>query len=127
MRPFPAPIDHAWIASMKEALPECVRQNVRTAIDRIVEAKERGGQVAVVTGSGPNLHEGVTTLLAELIRVGVVDGVTTSSAVIAHEMAGTLDRVKRVDGLALGLPEADLPHGGHALFYADTLDLLSLI
>ena len=67
----------------------------------------------MVTGSGPNLHEGVTTLIAELIRVGVVDGVTTSSAVIAHEMAGTLDRVKRVDGRALGLPEADLPHGGH--------------
>jgi hypothetical protein len=113
MSTFPAPIDHAWIASMKRALPERVRQNLQTAIDRIVEAKGRGGQIAVVTGSGPNLHEGVTTLLAELIRVGVVDGVTTSSAVIAHEMAGTLDRVKRVDGRALGLPEADLPHGGH--------------
>ena len=37
----------------------------------------------VVVGSGPNLHEGVTTLIAELIRVGVVDGVTTSSAVVA--------------------------------------------
>ncbi len=60
-----------------------------------------GGKVAVVVGSGPNLHEGVTTLIAELIRLGVVDGVTTSSAVVAHEMAGTLDRVKRVDGSQL--------------------------
>ncbi len=52
--------------------------------------------MVVVTGSGPNLHEGVTTLIAELIHKGVVDGVVTSSAVVAHEMAGTLDRVKRV-------------------------------
>jgi hypothetical protein len=28
-------------------------------------------------------------------------------------MAGTLDRVKRVDGSAIGLPDSKLPHGGH--------------
>jgi hypothetical protein len=28
-------------------------------------------------------------------------------------MAGTLDRVKRVDGRALGMADASLPHGGH--------------
>ncbi len=113
MNALPTTTDPSLIAHLKADLPERVRQNVQTAVDHIVEAKQRGGQVVVVTGSGPNLHEGVTTLLAELIRVGVVDGVTTSSAVIAHEMAGTLDRVKRVDGLTLGLPAASLPHGGH--------------
>jgi hypothetical protein len=48
------------------------------------------------------VHEGVTTLLAGLIRAGLVDGVTTSSAVISHEMGGTLDRVKRIDADLLG-------------------------
>ena len=65
----------------------------------------------VATGSGPNLHEGVTTLIAELMTKGVIDGVLTSSAVIAHEMAGTLDKVKRVDGRALGFGADLLPKG----------------
>jgi len=81
------------------------------AIESIVSAKKKGGKVVVVTGSGPNLHEGVTTLIGELIHKGIVDGVTTSSAVIAHEMAGTLEEVKRVDGLQLGLTEEILPRG----------------
>ncbi|MCI0492262.1 MAG: hypothetical protein L0Z07_04925, partial [Planctomycetes bacterium] len=71
-----------------------------------------GGKVVVVTGSGPNIHEGVTTLIAELMRVGLVDGVTTSSAVVSHEMGGTLDLVKRCQGEPLGLPSAVLPRGG---------------
>ena len=58
------------------------------SVQRIVTAKEKGGKVVVVTGSGPNIHEGVTTLIAELMRVGIVDGVTTSSAVVSHEMGG---------------------------------------
>jgi hypothetical protein len=90
-----------------------MKNSIDQAVQKIVEAKKNGGKVAVVTGSGPNLHEGVTTLIAELIRIGVVDGVTTSSAVIAHEMGGTLDRVKRVDGRELGFPEELLPHGNH--------------
>src|ERR1019366_1506731 len=68
-----------------------------------------------VTGSGPNLHEGVTTLIAELMHKGIVDGVITSSAVVAHEMAGTLDRVKRVAAREhpdLEIPSALLPRGG---------------
>ena len=87
------------------------RETVDKAVDRIVEAKKRQGKVVVVTGSGPNLHEGVTTLIAELIDKGVVDGVTTSSAVVAHEMAGVLDEVKRVDGKKLGFPGKILPRG----------------
>ena len=84
------------IARLRESLPPSSQKHLETAISRIVEAKQRGGRVVVVTGSGPNLHEGITTQIAELIRHGVIDGVITSSAVIAHEMAGTLDRVKRV-------------------------------
>jgi hypothetical protein len=77
----------------------------------IVAAKRKGGKVFVATGSGPNLHEGVTTMIAELMSKGLVDGVSTSSAVIAHEMAGTLDKVKRVDGRQLGFGSDLLPKG----------------
>ena len=81
------------------------------AVGRIVASKERGGKVVVITGSGPNLHEGVTTLISELMRAGLVDGVTTSAAVIAHEMGGTLDQVKRCAGEPLGLSGSILPRG----------------
>ncbi|MFV2066259.1 MAG: hypothetical protein ACC645_04715, partial [Pirellulales bacterium] len=106
-------LDYDVISQLRDGLPDRVRARVAEAVGRIVDAKRSGGKVVVVTGSGPNLHEGVTTLIAELIRLGVIDGVTTSSAVVAHEMAGTLDRVKRVSGQALGIAEAILPHGGH--------------
>lgn len=82
-----------------------------SAVDTLVATKNRNGKVVVVTGSGPNLHEGVTTLIAEMMTKGLVDGVTTSSAVIAHEMAGTLDRVKRIDGRKLGIDPRILPKG----------------
>jgi hypothetical protein len=81
------------------------------AVQAILASKRRGGKVVVATGSGPNLHEGVTTLIAELMTKGVIDGVLTSSAVIAHEMAGTLDKVKRVDGRQLGFGDDLLPKG----------------
>src|ERR1700735_3668587 len=86
----------AAIAALRESLPVSSRNHLEKAISKIVEAKQRGGRVIVVTGSGPNLHEGVTTQIAELIQHGLVDGVLTSSAVVAHEMGGTLDRVKRI-------------------------------
>src|SRR5580658_907670 len=86
----------AAIATLRESLPAGSRDHLEKAVSRIVEAKQRGGRVVVVTGSGPNLHEGVTTQIAELIQHGLVDGVITSSAVVAHEMGGTLDRVKRI-------------------------------
>jgi hypothetical protein len=71
------------------------------SIEKIVEAKKSGGKVVVATGSGPNIHEGVTTLIAELMNKGIIDGVTTSSAVVAHEMGGVLDKVKRIDASEL--------------------------
>ena len=81
------------------------------AVDTIVKQKEQGNKVMVITGSGPNLHEGVTTLISELMHKGIVDGVSTSSAVIAHELAGSLDRVHRVHGPDLGFPSSALPRG----------------
>ncbi len=105
-------IDFQAIEALERKLDAAVLERVAQAGDCIAEAKERGGKVAVVTGSGPNVHEGVTTLLAELMRVGIVDGVTTSSAVVAHEMGGVLDKVKRVPGIPLGLKSELLPRGG---------------
>ena len=93
------------------SLDESSQQAVSSAIQKITDEKKRGGKVMVVTGSGPNIHEGVTTLIAELIRVGIVDAVSTSSAVIAHEMAGSLDRVFRVDAQALGMDMDKMPRG----------------
>ncbi len=94
-----------------EELEDEVRGALDDCINKLVKIKESGGNIVVATGSGPNIHEGVTTLIAELIKKGVIDGVITSSAVIAHELAGTLDRVKRVDGKKLGLSTDFLPRG----------------
>src|SRR5690606_38636460 len=53
--------------------------------------------------------EGVTTLIAELINKGIIDGVTTSAAVVSHELSGALDKVHRVEGKKLGFLEEKLP------------------
>ena len=100
------------IEQLYKSLSPSVRKQVDRSVNSIVQAKENGGKVVVVTGSGPNLHEGVTTLIAELIDKGVIDGITTSSAVVAHEMAGVLDIVRRVDGEKLGFLKNKLPLGG---------------
>ncbi len=82
------------------------------SVDAIVQAKQTGSKVVAVVGSGPNLHEGVTTLIAALIHRGVIDGVITSSAVITHEMGGTLDKVHRVNVSDLPAMEMPLSHDG---------------
>lgn len=87
------------------------KEALEDAVSRVVEAKKNGGKVAVVTGSGPNLHEGVTTLIAELMDKGIVDGVTTSSAVINHEMGGALDQVKMCNASQFGLDTTRMPRG----------------
>lgn len=89
-------IDEQFINSLYESLNEYSRHYLDIAIEKIIETKKKGGKVVVVTGSGPNIHEGVTTLIAEFINKGLVDGVTTSSAVVSHEMGGVLDKVKRI-------------------------------
>ncbi|MFH1243206.1 MAG: hypothetical protein V1689_12705 [Pseudomonadota bacterium] len=105
-------IDRSAIKEMKEALPARVKTRLNQVIRAIVETKEKGGKVVAVVGSGPNIHEGVTTLISELIHKGIIDGVSTSSAVINHEMAGTLEKVKRFDGAAFGLSPEKLPCDG---------------
>ncbi len=122
------PVDLQAVAALEDELEPEMLLRVVEAVDQIVAAKERGGRVVVVTGSGPNVHEGVTTLIAELMRLGVVDGVSTSSAVVAHEMGGVLDKVRRVDGKALGMDTSMLPHGGTfelSLLDEDTLSAIT--
>ncbi len=96
-------IDKKALKAVEDRLDDLARARIAKTVAAIVTAKERGGRVAVVTGSGPNVHEGVTTLIAELMRVGIIDGVSTSSAVVAHEMGGTLDKVKRCAGEPVGV------------------------
>lgn len=99
------------IESYEAQLSLETRNFVQLSIEKIVKAKETGEKVVVILGSGPNLHEGVTTLMAELMNKGVVDGLSTSSAVISHELAGVLDKVKRVNGVKLGINKNLLPKG----------------
>ena len=106
-----AKINRELIQTFYGELDERSKETLDAAAERVAAAKKRGGKVAVVTGSGPNLHEGVTTLIAELIEKGVVDGVTTSSAVVSHEMGGALDRVKMCGAAQLGLDEKFMPRG----------------
>ena len=97
-----------------QVLAPRTRERIQKTVAEITKTKESGGRVVVVTGSGPNIHEGVTTLIAEFIGKGIVDGVITSSAVVAHEMAGTLDRVRRVKAGGhgdAGIPRDILPKG----------------
>lgn len=105
-------LEHSVLQSLFNDLTAATQTRFEEAVTRVVAAKQRGGKVVVITGSGPNVHEGVTTLIAELMRAGLVDGVTTSSAVVSHEMGGTLDRVKRCPAASLGLDSAILPRGG---------------
>ena len=105
-------IDRKVIKDMYTSLPPKVKGRLKLATEWIVKAKEKGGKVVAVVGSGPNLHEGVTTLLAELIHKGIIDGISTSSSVINHEMAGTLEKVKRFDGVAFGFERERLPSDG---------------
>ena len=106
-----AKINRELIQKFYGELDERSKETLDAAAERVAAAKKRGGKVAVVTGSGPNLPEGVTTLIAELIEKGVVDGVTTSSAVVSHEMGGALDRVKMCGAAQLGLDEKFMPRG----------------
>jgi hypothetical protein len=116
------------IERLRGAMSDETRERLQKAADAVAAAKERGGKVVAVIGSGPNLHEGVTTLVAELMRVGIVDGVTTSSAVVAHEMAGCLERVHRVNGAQVGVDAAILPKDGLfevSLLPADQLEMIA--
>lgn len=105
-------IDHNALKSMEEDLDSQTLSRVEQAVEMLARAKNEDKKVVAVLGSGPNIHEGVTTLMAELMYRGLIDGVSTSSAVIAHEMAGTLEKVKRIDGRAFGFSPDKLPLDG---------------
>jgi len=96
-----------------QELEQASRDNLDKAIDKIIEVKKKNGKIMIVTGSGPNIHEGVTVLISELMDKDIVNSVSTSSAVIAHEMAGSLDKVKRIKADKLGFkPRSNfLPRG----------------
>ncbi|CAO0822270.1 conserved hypothetical protein [Desulfarculales bacterium] len=108
----PPPVGKAALTSLDSTLEPATRQDLARVARLWIKVKERGNRVVVVTGSGPNLHEGVTTMLAALVAAGLVDGIITSSAVVGHEMAGTLERVRRVEGAKLGLPPQVLSADG---------------
>ena len=105
-------IDRKAIKYMRNSLSKKTMARIERAARIIVKTKEKGGKVVAVVGSGPNLHEGTTALIAELIRKGIIDGVSTSSAVVSHEMAGTLEKVKRINGESIGLTKDMLPSDG---------------
>jgi hypothetical protein len=105
-------IDRTAIEAQYKGFAPKTRTRVDQAVQAIVDAKERGGRVVAVVGSGPNIHEGVTTLIAELMHKKIIDGVSTSSAVIGHEMGGALERVKRIDGRTVGFDADKLPCDG---------------
>ena len=94
-----------------ERQDERTQAGIKKATEKMAEVKKNGGKIVVACGSGPNIHEGVTTLIAELMDKGIIDGVTTSSAVVGHEMAGALDRVKMVSSDELGFDPEDMPRG----------------
>ncbi len=53
-----------------EELEDEVRGALDDCINKLVKIKESGAVFIGATGSGPNIHEGVTTLIAELIKKG---------------------------------------------------------
>ncbi|MCB2226799.1 MAG: hypothetical protein KQH53_08990 [Desulfarculaceae bacterium] len=112
-KPNPRPlVSQADLARLAAGLDQTTKRRLTQVVRLWKKIKQNGGKVVVATGSGPNLHEGVTCMVAELVRLGLVDGVLTSSAVVGHEMAGVLERVRRVDGAKLDLDPAGLPADG---------------
>ncbi|MCG7853186.1 MAG: hypothetical protein MIO92_11760 [Methanosarcinaceae archaeon] len=107
------PMDRKIIKGMYKGLAPKTKSRLERAIELIVGVKEGGGKVVAMVGSGPNINEGVTTLIAELMRKGIINGVLTSSAVINHEMAGTLEKVKKFDGANFGFEPKKLPSDGY--------------
>jgi len=97
------------INELYQALTPDLQAKIDEIVAKMTEIKKAGEKIVVVTGSGPNIHEGVTTLIAELIHKGIIDGVTTSSAVINHELSGSLEKVHRVDGRKVGFDADKLP------------------
>ncbi len=104
--------DRELLHTLESGLDTDTLDHLQKAARAIITAKERGRRVVAVVGSGPNLHEGVSTLIAACIRKGLIDGVITSSAVVCHEMGGTLERVHRVHRDDLPPMDIEAPFDG---------------
>lgn len=120
----PPKVSQAALKALEQTLSPQAREDIKAAVRLWARVKEAGGRVVVTTGSGPNLHEGACAQVAELVARGLVDGVLTSSAVVGHEMAGGLERVRRVEGARVGLSPDALPADGRvevALLSAEAL------
>ncbi|MDY2648778.1 MAG: hypothetical protein SOV63_08230 [Pyramidobacter porci] len=122
-----ASIHRELLKTFFERQDERTQAGIKKATEKMVEVKKNGGKIVVACGSGPNIHEGVTTLIAELMDKGIIDGVTTSSAVVGHEMAGALDRVKMVSSDELGFDPDDMPRGNVFEFTCMTPDELAAL
>ena len=94
--------DRQLVHQLRASLPEATRAHLDAAIDKIVAAKKKNASVVVVTGSGPNIHEGVTTLIAELIRKGILKAESPVEIMIANAALSqgliTLYRAGRIVG-----------------------------
>jgi hypothetical protein len=108
-----ATVDKKIINTIYNDFPKDVQKAIDTAVSTITAARNNNGKVVAIVGSGPNLHEGVTTLIAELMHKDIIHGVITSAAVVSHEMAGTLEKVKRVPASCL----SEKPHGISCQYY----------
>ncbi len=108
----PPAVSQQALQELERRLAPDVVDDLGLAAEKWVGVKKQGGKVVVITGSGPNLHEGVCSQLAHLVELGLVDGIITSSAVVGHELAGALEKVRRVDGVSLGFAPEHLPSDG---------------
>ena len=104
-------INEKLLNSFYQELDERSKASLDEAVKIMTAVKKKGGKIMVATGSGPNIHEGVTTLIAELMDKGIIDGVPTSSAVVGHELAGALAKVKMSSGTEFGFDEKYMPRG----------------
>jgi carbamate kinase len=59
---------NSYIESLFTECAPNVQESIKVAVTAICNAKKKDKNVIVVTGSGPNIHEGITTLIAEMIK-----------------------------------------------------------
>ena len=113
------------IESAYEKFSPALRSKMDCVVDAIVTAKREGHTVVACIGGADNVYRGVTTLIAELMHRGIVDGVCTTAAVVGHELAGVLEKVKRINGTKEGIRSSLLHEGEYfdvALLSPDILE-----
>lgn len=89
------------------ALQDDERVRLDGAVASLVEAKKRRQRVVAVIAGEVHLSRGITLLVADLMRKGIIDAVLTTAAIIDHEMSGVLEKVKRIENPPAGLHRED--------------------